>query len=97
MLDLDRDATIALLGRLQDGSKPLQPGDHFTHPTLGRMRVSRVLGWKDGFQLAQRGGKTHFDPCRSLTITAFREGAKKAERITFLPPKATKKTGANDG
>lgn len=87
MTDHDKTATIGMMASLKDGDKPLQTGDHFHHPTLGRMRVSRVLGWKDSFQLAKgkRGGYD-FKPCRSLVITAFREGAKKAERLNLLPP-----------
>lgn len=81
-LSLDKQATIAMLAALKDGDKPLGPGDVFHHPQHGAMTVSRVTGWKD---------MMHFEGhrlvgIRAWTITAFRTGRKKAEKVNFLLP-----------
>jgi hypothetical protein len=35
-LNYDQAATLALLGALKDGDKPLEPGDVFHHPRWSR-------------------------------------------------------------
>jgi hypothetical protein len=91
---MDEQATIAMLGSLKDGDKPLEAGDSFHHPAWGPVRVSKVYGWEGGFQLKRRNGAYNFDPTRVLVVSVFRPGYKKAQKVNLLQPEVRTKEAA---